>query len=70
MRENPRIQCRFSVVNKMCQQCVKECKKFANVTVLQCNFVSNNVEGGTLPLATTRVCRGKDGGVGAVSGKQ
>jgi hypothetical protein len=52
MRDNPNIQGRFSGVNKMCQQCIKECKQFVNVTVLQCKFVSNKVEGGNLPLAT------------------
>ena len=70
MRDNPNIQGKFSGVNKICQQCSKECKQFANVAVLRCNFVSNQKRGDTLPLATNGVCRGKEGIMGAVSDKQ
>ena len=70
MRDNPNIQGKFCGVNKLCAQCSKECKQFANVTVLQCKFVSNKVEEDNLPLATNGVCRGKEGSIGAVSVRQ
>ena len=70
MRDSPFVQGEYSGVNKLCQQCNKECKQFANVKVIRCSFVSNQKEGGTLPLATTGVCRGKEASYMAVGGKQ
>lgn len=38
--------------------------------VIRCSFVSNQKDGGTLPLANNGVCRGKEASYMAVSGKQ
>lgn len=56
-KDSPRIQGKFKGTNKLCQQCIKECKQFENVTVMQCNFVSNQKRHATLPLAN----EGKNG---------
>jgi len=48
MANNARLQGAFTGVNKLCQQCVRECKQFKNVMIFQCNFVSNQKEGDTL----------------------
>jgi len=48
MVDSARLQGAFKGVNKLCQQCSKECKEFKNVTVLRCGFVSNQKQGDTL----------------------
>ena len=40
MGDNTRTQGKFRGVNKLCQQCQKECKQFENVKVIRCNFTS------------------------------
>jgi hypothetical protein len=41
VKDNARVQGAFKGVNKLCQQCTKECKQFENVKVLRCKFESN-----------------------------
>jgi len=41
VRDNPKVQGAFKGTNKLCQQCVKECKQFENVVVMRCGYVSN-----------------------------
>jgi len=41
MRDNARVQGKFKGVNRLCKQCVKDCKQFENVTAVRCKFVSN-----------------------------
>jgi hypothetical protein len=54
------LQGAFSGVNKLCQQCIKECKQFKNITILKCNFVSNQKRGDTLQAQESASLRGKD----------
>jgi len=53
------------VENKLCQQCVKDCKQFKNVTIYKCKFVSNQKRGGTLQAQDNEVSRGKEGLLGS-----
>lgn len=50
----------FKGTNKLCQQCVKECKQFENVKVMKCNFTSNQKKGDTLQAQESMKSRGKD----------
>ena len=44
----PNRQGKFRGTNKLCQQCIKECKQFENVKIMKCFFVSNQKKGDTL----------------------
>ena len=40
-KDNHKIQGNYKGVNKLCEQCTKECKQFENVKVVVCpNFTS------------------------------
>jgi hypothetical protein len=54
-------QGKFKGTNKLCQQCIKECKQFENVKVMKCNFTSNQKRGDTLQARESNTLRGKDG---------
>jgi hypothetical protein len=45
MRDNPRIQGNYKGINKLCSGCIKSCKQFANVRVIQCSYVCNSARG-------------------------
>jgi hypothetical protein len=36
MKDSARMQGKFKGVNNYCKTCIKECKQFENVTILQC----------------------------------
>jgi hypothetical protein len=55
-----RMQGKFKGTNKLCQQCIKECKQFENVTVMKCKFTSNQKRGDTLQAQESADLRGKE----------
>ena len=54
------LQGAFKGTNKLCQQCIKECKQFENVKVIKCNFISTQKREDTLQAQESASLRGKD----------
>ena len=47
-------------INRMCAQCIKECKQFSNILVLRCGFkASQKNDGIPLQAHENRSCRAK-----------